>query len=126
MDQQLFDLLKWIIGVPAALVTFITIPYVIQKQRLELQKLRIELRQLKGAVEPTKPKKKFWLVAFFGWLAPYWVPICILQWGVLVGISIWKQNPAYGASGGGAAYVLFMLGMLINGLYGPFDLRRKS
>jgi hypothetical protein len=126
MDQQLFDLLKWIIGVPAALVTFITIPYVFQKQRLELQKLRIEVSQLKGEVEPVKPKKKFWLVAFFSWLAPYWIPLCFIQFAVLTGVGLWRQSKDIGFGGFVSSLVLLFMGWIIYEVYGPFDLRRKS
>jgi hypothetical protein len=126
MNEQLFDLLKWIIGVPAALITFITIPYVFQKQRLELQKLRIELKQLKGESEPDKPEKKFWLVAFFAWLAPYWVPLCFIQFVVLAGVGLWRQNKEIGTGGIVSTLVLFFMGWIIYEFYGPFDLRRKS
>jgi len=126
MSEQLFDILKWVLGVPAAIITFITIPYVFQKQRLEIKKLKIEVQQLQGHTPTIPPKKKFWLLSFFTWLAPYWLPLIILQGLILIGVALWKWNPTYAFGGFISFSILLAVGAMIDSYYGPFDLKRKS
>ncbi len=46
MDSETLNLLKWILGIPAALTTLITVPLVIRKFLLEIKKLKNEVKTL--------------------------------------------------------------------------------
>jgi len=131
MNPETIELLKWVIGLPAAIIALVTVPFVIRRHQLELRKLRLEIQQLKGEtgeeIDVLKNKeRKLWLQSFMEWLAPYWIPLACVQWFTLIGVSLWKWNNEYFVVGMGLFLLMLIVGGIIAEFYGPFDLKKRK
>lgn len=111
------DTIKWLIGVPSAVVATITLPLVIKKIYLETKKLEYELATLKSqhlqaaSTAPALPRK------FFTWFAHYWPIPCYGALGLFSLLGLLVKSATIVFIGAFISLMLFVAGSAVNEKY---------
>ena len=118
MSADLVETLKWVVGLPAALLALLSIPHVFMKYRLECRKLRYEVRKLEAefpSAEPSTSVKQ--PGAVFTWMAHYWAIPCYGSMVILGIVAGLLRSPVIAATAVGTSLILFVTGSAITERY---------
>lgn len=126
MNQPFIETLKWVIGLPAALVALLTLPYVILKYRLECRKLRCELRKLEAELSPAALTSASKIPGtMFTWMAFYWAIPCygsMVIFGLAAGLA---RSPLLAGLAVGVSLMFLVTGKSIAERYTVLTSRRS-
>jgi hypothetical protein len=114
VSANVTESLKWILGLPAAILALLTLPHVVIKYRLECKKLRYEIQKIEAelpsagpAQQPKQPG------AIFTWMAHYWPIPCygsMTVFGVLAAIF---RSPILAGFAVGVSLMFLIIGSAI-------------
>jgi len=117
VDIQTLEFLKWFVGVPAAVASVVTLPFIVRKYHLECKKLILEIQKLKQQIGYPQSRAVTEPGRWFVWFALYWVIPCYGSLALFVSLGFILRSEILTGMGFALSLVFFVWGSAVSEHY---------